>query len=319
MDNLTGVCAGVRGFFRHRSERYRAVLWLLVLWRLARCPGRLLVAAVIVSGSGQVAAAALCAPAWQQRVDAQLVTADPQVHGPDLGSAEWQSVVEFKLGLRGMAEVPAPDSTAWCDFIDAQIQRRAAPATGLASAVSQASPSFDCSQVEAGSIEALVCSDKGLARLDRQLQEVYRAATAKASREQPPTLRAEQVGWIKGRNDCWKSDDRRRCVADEYSRRIVELQARYQLVSARGPVYFFCDGNPANELVVTYYQTQPPTLMAERGDSTALMYRQPSASGSRYEGGNNQFWEHQGEARVVWGYGAKPMTCLQRPHAQPGQ
>jgi len=33
---------------------------------------------------------------------------------------------------------------------------------------------------------------------------------------------------------------------------------------------------------------------------------------SAYEGRNEMFWEHQGEARIVWGYQAPEMTC--KPH-----
>jgi uncharacterized protein len=170
-------------------------------------------------------------------------------------------------------------------------------------------PSFDCGDVEAGSIEALVCDDPTLSALDRQLDEVYAAAAAKATNEHPPVLKAEQRGWIKGRNECWKSTDKPACVTEEYRRRIAELQARYRLLPATGPVAFTCDGNPANEVVVTFFETDPPTLIAERGDSVSLMYRQPSASGTKYQGRNESFWEHQGEAKIVWGYDADEMQC----------
>ena len=175
-------------------------------------------------------------------------------------------------------------------------------------------PSFDCSSVDAGSIEAMVCEDTMLSALDRELADVYAAASAKAGNEHPPVLKAEQRGWIKGRNECWKSDDKRACVSDEYRRRIAELQARYRLLPATGPVTFTCGGNAANEVVVTYFETDPPTLIAERGDSVSLMYRQPSASGTRYQGRNESFWEHQGEAKIVWGYSADAMQCRQAPN-----
>ena len=93
-------------------------------------------------------------------------------------------------------------------------------------------------KVEAGSIEEMVCKDKGLSALDRRLAEVYAAASKKAVNEQPPVLKAEQRGWIKGRNDCWKSDDRRKCVEDNYRLRIAELQAKYRLVPGTGPVTY---------------------------------------------------------------------------------
>jgi len=39
------------------------------------------------------------------------------------------------------------------------------------------------------------------------------------------------------------------------------------------------------------------------------MYQQPSASGARYQGRNETFWEHQGVAAITWGYGAPEMHC----------
>jgi uncharacterized protein len=158
-------------------------------------------------------------------------------------------------------------------------------------------PSFDCAKVEAGSIEEMVCKDKGLTALDRKLAEVYSAASKKAVNEHPPLLKAEQRGWIKGRNDCWKSADRRKCVEDNYRSRITELQARYRLVPAIGPVTYACDGDPKNEVTVTYFKTDPPTLIAERGDQVSLMYLQPSASGAKYQGRNES---HEKALRAGW-------------------
>jgi len=173
-------------------------------------------------------------------------------------------------------------------------------------------PSFSCDGVAAGSIEELVCQDTGLAALDRQLARVYDQAVEIAINEHPPMLKAEQRGWVKGRNECWKSEDRRACVESEYRHRIAELQARYRLVSAKGPIFFVCDDQPANEVVVTFFDTEPPTLVAEYGDRVSLMYSQPSGSGTRYEGRNETFWEHQGEAMITWGFEAPTMKCRPR-------
>ena len=174
-----------------------------------------------------------------------------------------------------------------------------------------AGPSFDCSQA-AGSIEALICKDEQLAELDRKLAEVYATASRKATDEHPPVLRVEQRGWIKGRNDCWKSDDPRSCAESLYRTRIVELQARYRLVPGKGPFWFACDGDPKNEVAVTFFKTDPPSLIAERGDQVSLMVLQPSGSGAKYQGGNESFWEHQDEATIVWGYGAPEMRCTRK-------
>ena len=59
-----------------------------------------------------------CSATWQQRVEGAIETGDAQGHGPDIGSAEWRSVVEFKLGIRDDPAVPAVDSDDWCGYID---------------------------------------------------------------------------------------------------------------------------------------------------------------------------------------------------------
>ena len=81
------------------------------------------------------------------------------------------------------------------------------------------------------------------------------------------------------------------------------------MVPFTGPVRFICDGNPVNEIVVMFFQTDPRTLIAERGDSASLMYIQPSASGSKYQNRNETFWGKHSEALVTWGYGTPEMRC----------
>ncbi|MGO4526894.1 MliC family protein [Microvirga sp. 2MCAF35] len=174
-------------------------------------------------------------------------------------------------------------------------------------------PSFSCDKVETGSIAKMICTDSGLSALDRKLADVYAQADRKAANERPPMLRAEQRGWIKGRDDCWKSDDRRGCVEGEYVRRIAELQALYRLVPSIGPVAFACDGDPSKQVVVTFFKTDPSTMIAERDDSVSLMVVQPSGSGARYQGRNESFWEHQGVASITWGYNAPEMHCRKVP------
>ena len=90
-------------------------------------------------------------------------------------------------------------------------------------------PTFDCAKAS-GSIEQMVCADPELGALDRTLSAVYSAALSKAANERPPVLKAEQRGWIKGRNDCWKADDKRACIVEAYRRRMAELQSRHRHV-----------------------------------------------------------------------------------------
>ena len=173
-----------------------------------------------------------------------------------------------------------------------------------------AKPSFDCAKARPGSSEAIICADPALAALDRQLADVYAAARKKATNEKPPLLQAEQRGWVKGRDECWKAQQggQAACMRGAYVDRIVELQARYRLVASDGPVFLACDGNPANEVVVTYFRTQRPTLIAERGDQTSLMVRQ-SGDGERYQGRNETLVQQGAESLVTWGYQAPVMRC----------
>jgi hypothetical protein len=62
-----------------------------------------------------------CSEDWYPWAEAVLSSSDGRGHGPDIGSDEWQSVIEFKLGIRGQAGIPPRSSNAWCQFIDQRI------------------------------------------------------------------------------------------------------------------------------------------------------------------------------------------------------
>jgi uncharacterized protein len=158
-------------------------------------------------------------------------------------------------------------------------------------------PTFACGQVQS-EVEKLVCSDAALASLDRQLGEVYRSALAKARGPLARQLREEQRGWVKGRNECWKAnghmtwitatwtvDTVRDCVQAQYRLRTSELQAVWRLLQPRTRS-FSCQGQPANEVVVNVFDTDPPTLRLERGDQTRTLWRVGVAGAGRYEGQN---------------------------------
>lgn len=172
-------------------------------------------------------------------------------------------------------------------------------------------PAFDCGKAQ-GEVEQLICKDESLAALDRKLDEVYKAALAKARDDVPQWLRTQQRGWIGGRNECWKAKDGtyltaswqaknvRECVEGSYRIRISELQALMRLVPPKGPVFFSCENNPSNEVVATFFDTDPPTARLERGDKTVTAWLVPAASGSKYEGQNVEFWTKGKEATVTW-------------------
>ncbi len=194
----------------------------------------------------------------------------------------------------------------------------AACTLGLVSALSSApaaraaEPSFDCGKVTANSIAGMVCTDDRLAALDRKLAAVYADATAKAAGAKRSELKAEQRGWIKGRDDCWTSDAKRDCVEQAYVLRIAELQAAYALVPATGHAVYVCDGQRDRTVTATFFSTEPGTAVAAFRGRTSLLFQQPAASGAKYQGRNETLWEHQGEALIGWGYGAPEMRCQVR-------
>ena len=84
----------------------------------------LLLGALAARAGGTSAAPEPCSDAWNRYVEKELVSGDGQGHGPDLGSDEWKGVIEFKLGVRGQADVPARDSADWCEYIDRLMRER---------------------------------------------------------------------------------------------------------------------------------------------------------------------------------------------------
>ncbi|NEX22041.1 DUF1311 domain-containing protein [Thiorhodococcus mannitoliphagus] len=88
-----------------------------------------------------------------------------------------------------------------------------------------AHPSFDCAKAT-HEVEQLICKDADLAALDQSLAELYATLMKHTPASQQGALKTEQRGWVKGRNDCWKADDKHGCIKAEYKSRINELKDR---------------------------------------------------------------------------------------------
>ncbi len=95
----------------------------------------------------------------------------------------------------------------------------------LSTAVFAAEPSFNCSKAT-HEIEKLICNDDELAAQDVSLNNLYKIVLKNTPTAAQKRLKSEQIGWIKGRNDCWKASDQRDCVKGEYQARINELKDR---------------------------------------------------------------------------------------------
>jgi uncharacterized protein len=151
-----------------------------------------------------------------------------------------------------------------------------------------AGPAMDCQRAR-GAVETLICNDAKLAHLDATMNRVYRQSLHVANgldalpdvavRE----LKATQRGWVKGRDGCWKAPDVRRCVVEEYERRISELQVKWQLVGAQGSDRFECaDGT---DFTLTWYPTaQRPAVNIEYERRHEIYVAEHADGAKRYDG-----------------------------------
>ncbi|GIU11210.1 MULTISPECIES: MliC family protein [unclassified Shewanella] len=160
-------------------------------------------------------------------------------------------------------------------------------------------PSFDCAKAQ-GQVETLICHDAELAQLDREMAQVYQQAIVNIPASEQP--KATQRGWIKGRNDCWKSQDVRQCTLANYQSRLIELKIKGGLLEVPPAVVFDCGKHP-QITAVFYTQVNPVTAVftfssEKAGVQQLLATNVRSGSGAKYQGRNFEFWEHQGEASV---------------------
>tara|TARA_R110001592_G_scaffold43362_3_gene140550 strand:- start:2590 stop:3420 length:831 start_codon:yes stop_codon:yes gene_type:complete len=238
-----------------------------------------------------------CSSEWFHYIEGQLHTSDHQGHGPDLGSTEWQFVVESKLNLAKQSDLPKKSTPQWCEYIQQQINER------------RKLPSLICQKKTLNKVQKTICAQPELSKLEDQLNVVFKSGLAKLNNDLHSTLKAEQRAWIKDRDECGKRKNLIACIQNSYQYRIAELQARYELLEAIEPIFYVCDDRPSDEVIVKFYPTTPGSLIAIRGDHAVFMMLQESTSGALYQGVNARFWEHHGAAKVTWGDDGVEMNC----------
>ena len=173
------------------------------------------------------------------------------------------------------------------------------------SASQAADPSYDCNKAS-GSIEELICQNDELAALDRKLAKYFKLATESYPAEELKTLKAIQHGWIKGRNDCWKSDDKPACVRSHYQQRISDLQITSGSTEISKSGVYSCNPDKHDYITAVFYNdTELPsvvlTRLSDEVDEQKLLFLTRSGSGARYLGQNVEFWSKGSEAIVTWG------------------
>ncbi|MFM5336261.1 MULTISPECIES: MliC family protein [Aeromonas] len=176
---------------------------------------------------------------------------------------------------------------------------------------SAATPSFDCHKAS-GAVETLICKDAKLTALDNELADLYHKALAQLSPEQRKTEQATQRGWIKGRNECWKGQDLRQCVEDNYKLRIAELQVTGGQLMVTAPVFYRC-GDQLMLETYFYQDAKVPVAVLNLSEGNrpplqTIAYQEPSASGARYEGQNISLFTKGDEARLER-FGQPALAC----------
>lgn len=195
----------------------------------------------------------------------------------------------FLLAACSKPETPAEPVAAETDAVESAAPAAVPPPTG------PVTPSFDCAKAESEA-ETMVCADYGLAALDNRLAEVYAAELAKP--DAVKDLAARQRSWVKGRDECWKADDKKLCVEEEYRTRIAELQINSPGAMAASAVEFKCDDNSKPFTMAYYNELDDKPAVITLGNDQAIIFPQPAASGTQYGRKGITYREHQGKANV---------------------
>jgi uncharacterized protein len=99
--------------------------------------------------------------------------------------------------------------------------RRERDRRGTLSGANSVLPTFDCATARRA-VEKAICSDPELARLDRQIDDAYKAALAKLDRRGVARLRREQRAFIARRDKAFGDPDYQ--IKREFERRLAKLR-----------------------------------------------------------------------------------------------
>ena len=180
----------------------------------------------------------------------------------------------------------------------------------LTSSPLQSAPSYDCSKAS-NKVESIICQTPELQRLDNKLHHIYQTVLRQISSEEKPLLRAFQRGWIKGRDDCWKSDKLGQCIEDNYKTRVTELEIQAGSTPIPEPVSYQCQHQRL--MVYFYNETEIPVavineLNPSSPDQQIIAYISRGASGAKYEAPNLTFWT-KGQQATLIRFGQPEETC----------
>ncbi|MBL0625352.1 DUF1311 domain-containing protein [Aeromonas jandaei] len=179
---------------------------------------------------------------------------------------------------------------------------------------SAATPSFDCSKTS-NDVEVLICKDQGLANLDKEMATLYPKAIANLSPEDRNSAKAQQRGWVKGRNECWKTQDMRNCIEYSYRLRISDLQINAGQLSVPNPVFYQC-GKAVSLETYIYKNAKIPVAVVNlnEGDDAPVQvrtYLQPDDSKQQRYEGENLTLVTMGNTAILQRFEHPDLTCQQ--------
>ncbi|MEZ8094146.1 META domain-containing protein [Photobacterium swingsii] len=161
--------------------------------------------------------------------------------------------------------------------------------------------SFDCTKAS-GEVETLICQDQVLAKLDLQMDVLYKAVLPTIPSGEQANFKTSQRGWIKGRNACWKSVDVYHCTKNSYALQSSTLAEEGRLFVNDKPTYYQCSGGLHPAVEVRFYQVNNQAkAILSYGLDYELLDATVSASGAKYTNDSASFWSHKQTASVQVG------------------
>ena len=151
-----------------------------------------------------------------------LYTVQPAAdgNGSVLAIANADAIITPLATLARMTAPEEPASNEVAPAADPLAPEPAAPADPLAPAPAPgASPSFNCVNARTSG-ERAVCSDAGLAALDRRMAAQFASAIADANAEQRATLQRTRDSFLRYRDQCPDNS----CIAETYRGRMREIR-----------------------------------------------------------------------------------------------
>jgi uncharacterized protein len=170
-----------------------------------------------------------------------------------------------------------------------------------------------CIGIRPDTLEGLICSDRELLRLDRQLTWNYRRAFDALDYLRQLDLTDLDLRRQRERLRCWHVPDQRQCLADDYRRRIAELQALYSLLPVDGAYWLICSDRARTRLSATFYPSNPASLRIEFDGKPQVLLRETAASGLLYRSEQLQFHQQDQQIRLRWPGSAGEQDCRLNP------